>query len=195
MVLGGTMPVGSSRPRLDPLALPVRFTANDAGADQRQRHVELDRERVVLRREVRGIRMALRLPISAYRGVTLRLRAGGDGPPGDGLSDLLEVTLEHRDPGLSVPLYTAHDNDDVVAEWQLWARVLGAPLLIAELDGTLRTAFPQMGTLRVAAVAPRRRRRNAVRRRRPSILLRRRPGRMPATPVVMRGEREIIARS
>ncbi len=45
MVLGGAMPVGSSRHRLDPLALPVRFTANDAGADERKRQVELDCER------------------------------------------------------------------------------------------------------------------------------------------------------
>ena len=77
------------------------------------------------------------------------------------------MSLEHRDPGLSVPLYEALDNDDVVAEWQLWARVLGRPLLIAELDGTLREPFRQMGTLRVGAVAPRRRRRNAIKRRRP----------------------------
>ena len=45
MVLGGAKPCGSGRARLDPLALPVRFTANDAGADGRQRQVELDRDR------------------------------------------------------------------------------------------------------------------------------------------------------
>lgn len=189
MVSGGALPVGSSRPRLDPLALPVRFTANDAGADERQRQVELDRERVVLHRAVAGIRMAVKLPISAYLGVSLRLV-----PNGAGASDLLEVTLEHKDPGLSVSLYRACDNDDVVAEWQLWARVLGRKLLIAELDGTLREPFPQMGTLRLGAVAPRRRRRNAIKRRRPSILLRRRPGHTAARRIV-HCEREIIARS
>ena len=47
---GGGFSVGSSRVlRLDPLALPLRFTAADARADERVRHVELSRERVVLR--------------------------------------------------------------------------------------------------------------------------------------------------
>ena len=41
----------------------------------------------------------------------------------------------------------------------------------------------------------RRRRRTAIARRRPSRLLRRRPGKLPETPVVHRGEREIIARN
>ena len=70
------MPAGSSRAvRLDPLALPVRFAASDAGADERVRWVELDRERVVLRRAVRGIPMAIQLPVHAFLGVALRLVA------------------------------------------------------------------------------------------------------------------------
>ena len=190
MVLGGAMPVGSSRNRLDPLALPVRFTAIDARADERQRQVELDCERVVLHRSVRGMRMAVRLPMSAYRGVALRVVAAAPGS-----RDLISVSLEHNDPGLSVPLFAAHDNDDVVAEWLLWARVLGRPLLIAELDGTLREPFRQIGALPLGAVAPRRRRRNAIRKRRPSIFLRRRPGKASAPRVIHRDEREIIARS
>src|SRR5437667_12354541 len=73
---GGTMPAGSSRAvRLDPLALPVRFTASDAGADERARWVEPDRERVVLRRAVRGIPMAIKRPVNAFLGVALRLGA------------------------------------------------------------------------------------------------------------------------
>ncbi len=188
MVLGGAMPLGSSRLRLDPLALPLRFTANDAGADERQRQVELTRERVVVRRAVRGIRMAVKLPISAFLGVALRLVPSGT-------SDLIVVSLEHSDPALSVPLYAAPDGEDVVAEWQLWARVLGRPLLVADLDGRLRHPFRQIGTLRVAEVAPRRRRRNAIKKRRAMMPLRRRVSRMPGRPAVHRNEREIIARS
>ena len=45
-------PRSSCTARLDPLALPVRFTANDAVADERMRHIELHRERVILRRAV-----------------------------------------------------------------------------------------------------------------------------------------------
>jgi hypothetical protein len=188
MVLGGAMPVGSSRPRLDPLALPVRFTAKDAGADERLRQVELDRERVVLRRAVRGINMAVRLPVTAFLGVALRLV-----PSEQGAADLVTVSLEHRDAALSVPLFTAPDSDDAVAEWQLWARVLALPLLIGNLDGTLREPFARVGQVRVRPMAPRRRRRTALKARRPAILLRRRPGQCPALQAVHRGEREIIA--
>src|SRR5262245_65861288 len=103
MVLGGAMPVGSSRsPRLDPLALPVRFTANDAGADERTRDVELTRERVVLRRAVRGIRMAVNLPVTAFLGIALRL----DAVDGDA-TGFATVSLEHRDGALSAPVSLA----------------------------------------------------------------------------------------
>jgi len=190
MVLGGAMPVGSGRgERLDPLALPVRFTANDAGADERLRQVELDRERVVLRRAVRGIRMAINVPVTAFLGVALR-RVAGTGEA----SDLVTLSLEHRDRALSVPLYTAPDGNDAIAEWRLWGRVLGLPLLIANGDGTLREPFRRLGPIDLGTVAPRRRRRSAIKARRPSIPLRRRPARLPAQPLVHRGEREIIAR-
>ena len=49
-------PAGSGRvERLDPFALPLRFHDVDETADQRVRLVELHRERVVLRRTLRGI--------------------------------------------------------------------------------------------------------------------------------------------
>src|SRR5262245_27974942 len=191
MVLGGAMPVGSSRsPRLDPLALPVRFTANDAGADERMRDVELTRERVVLRRAVRGIRMAVNLPVTAFLGITLRLNADNEDAPGSAI-----VSLEHCDGALSVPLSCAADWRDVVAEWRLWGRVLGLPLLVRDLDGQLREPFARMGGVRLGRPSPRRRRKNAVRNRRPSILLRRRSTGLPLVPTVHRGEREIIARN
>ena len=185
------MPAGSSRVlRLDPLALPLRFTASDAGADERIRQVELDRERVVLRRAVRGIRMAVNVPVRAFLGVAVRMI------PADGeLPDRIAVSLEHRDPGLSVPLYSAPNNEDVIAEWQLWARIFGLPLLVADLDGALREPFRRIGAVRVGEPAPRRRRRNAIKARRPSFLVRRRAGRPDRMAVAYRGEREIIARN
>jgi hypothetical protein len=67
-------PAGSSRDeRLDPFALPLRFEATDHTADKRVRSVELHHERVVLRREFRGIKMALNLPVTAYLGVAIRM--------------------------------------------------------------------------------------------------------------------------
>jgi len=188
---GGALSVGSGRMlRLDPLALPLHFTAADARADERVRHVELSRERVVLHRAVRGIRMAVNVPVAAFLGVALRLIPSEAGGP-----NTVAVSLEHRDPALSVPLYSAEHTNDVVAEWQLWARVFGLPLLVADPAGALREPFRRVGGVRVGASTPRRRRRNVIRARRPAIFLRRRPGLVPELPVVHRGEREIIARS
>src|SRR5262249_12912681 len=116
MVLGGVTPVGSSRSeRLDPFALPVRFTALDAGADGRSRDVELTRERVVLRRAVRGMRMAVNLPVTAFLGIALRLVPAQAGAP-----ERATISLEHRDPGLSVPLFATSDWRDALAAWRPW---------------------------------------------------------------------------
>ncbi len=192
MSAGRAMPAGSSRRlRLDPCALPVRFATSDARADERLRLVDLDRERVVVHRAVRGIRMRVSAKVSEFLGVAIRVI-----PPGDGSDVAIAVTLEHRDQGLSVPLLVASDGDnDVAVEWQRWARVLGLPLLIADGGGAFRDAFERIGAVRVRAAVPRRRPRALLRRRRPSILLRRKPGRSPAAPRIHRGEREIIARS
>src|SRR5579871_6851838 len=123
---GGAAPAGSSRVlRLDPSTLPIRFAMSDAGADGRQRIVDLHHMGVVLHRAVRGMRMAVNLPISAFLGIAIRVPA-----PQSGDNGTISITLEHRDPDLSVPLMIAHDSDDVMAEWQTWARTLDVPLLL-----------------------------------------------------------------
>ena len=189
--MGVDRPLGSSRAlRLDPYALPVRYAARDSGADGQVRDIELDRERVVLRRAVRGIRMKVGVPVNDFRGVSMRTL-----PPESDEPAAVAVMLEHRDNGLSVPLFVAAEGDDAVAQWKCWARVLGVPLLVEESDGSLREPFRRIGRIGVGKPAPRRRRRGAIKRRRPSILLRRKPGRRAAEPTVHRGEREIIART
>jgi hypothetical protein len=181
---------GSSRTaRLDPLALPVRFTASDAVADESVRHVELHRERVILRRAVQGMRIALNVPVQAFLGVSIRLTPEQNGAPAG-----IGVFLEHRDPALSIELYAAQDSDDVVAEWQLWSRVLGVPCLVAGSDGALASPFPMLGAVRFKPPAQRRRRRSPLSKRRPRFLARRRSGVMRHAPLVHR-EREIIARN
>ncbi len=192
MSTGRALPAGSSRAlRLDPCALPVRFATSDARADERLRLVDLDRERVVVHRAVRGIRMRLSLKVSEFLGVAIRVIPSDESQDG-----ATAVMLEHRDPGLSVPLLVATDGgDDAVAEWQRWARVLGLPLLIPDGEGTFCEPFERIGAVRVRAAVPRRRPRALLRRRRPSILGRRKPGRQSALAQVHRGEREIIARS
>jgi Family of unknown function (DUF6101) len=187
----GRIAAGSSRSaRLDPFCLPVRFEAADEAADERLRVIDLHRERVVVRRSVRGMRIALNLPVSAFRGVAIRLTGKADEPPTS-----IAVVLEHGDPALSLPLFSASESDDIVAEWQSWGRVLGLPLLVAERDGSLREPFARLGAVRIEAPTWRRRRRSAIARRRPSALLRRRAGALSKTPTTYSGEREIIARN
>lgn len=160
---------GSSRlARLDPHSLPISFETRDARADGGTRHVEIAHDRVVLRRSIRGMRMALNIQISEFLGVALRMI---DGTP--------TLILKHRDPSLSVPL---GDGEDAASGSALqdWSQTLALPQL--EADGTHEPAL-------------RRRRRNAIKSRRPSILMRRRAGRDLAAMDVHHGEREIIARN
>ncbi len=187
----GRIAAGSSRTgRLDPFSLPARFEAADEAADERLRVVDLHRERVVVRRSVRGMRMALNLPIAGFRGVAIRLIGNPQEPP-----SAIWIVLEHGDPALSLPLFSSNANDEIVVEWQSWGRVLGLPLLVAEGDGTLREPFARLGAIRVEAPTWRRRRRSAIARRRPSIRLRRRAAKLSDPAAVYRGEREIIARN
>ena len=165
---GGINPAGSSRAlRLDPLSLPVSFDAQDVRADGGVRRIELHRERVVLRRAVQGMRMAINVRVSDFRGVALR-----------GIDDAQMLVLVHRDPSLTIPLGVSSDRDEISAAWQTWSDIF---------------ALPQLPEDEAREPAPRRRRRNAIRSRRPKFLVRRRGG-GPLDPAnVHRGEREIIA--
>jgi len=154
--------------RLDPLSLPLRFDTHDTRADDGVRHVELHRERVVLRRAVQGMRMAVNISVSDFRGIALRETG-----------DAQMLVLVHRDPSLNIPLCTGTDRDEVAAAWQLWSDIF---------------ALPQLDDGETSEPAPRRSRRNAIRGRRPKFLLRRRLGEAANEANIHRGEREIIAR-
>lgn len=167
--------------RLDPHSLPVRFDAQDMRADGGIRHIEVSRERVVVRRAVRGIAMVLRLDIRDYLGVGLR--CGAD-------ADAIIVALEHRDPSLCVPLSVCDRSEDAASAWQTWATTLSLPRLVPDAAASL-----QPTGARKKDPAPRRRRRNAVKWRRPRQLMRRKTGAPLVTMAVHAGEREIIARN
>jgi len=174
---------GSGRAlRLDPFGLPVRFSASDAAADGRVRDVELHRERVVLRRSLHGMRMALNMPVAAFDGITLLLAPGEAGA-----GDSLAVVLKHKDPVLTLPLFLTSEPEEALNEWQAWSQVLGLPLLLPK-----RNPASRLGMKRPR---PRRRRRSGLKSRRPSILFRRKPGKITDATPVHRGEREIIARN
>lgn len=182
---------GSGRTlRLDPFGLPVRFSASDAAADGRVRDVELHRERVVVRRSLRGMRMALNMPVAAFAGISMRLVSGEDGA-----QDALEVVLEHSDPSLTLPLFLTSQADEALAEWRAWSEVLGVPLLLAEQGRGVGAANARLGEIHIERPRPRRWRRSALKNRRPSILLRRGSGKVTTRTPVHRGEREIIARN
>jgi hypothetical protein len=163
----GVAPAGSGRNlRLDPLSLPVRFDAHDPRADGYTRQIELHRERVVLRRAVRGMQMAINVRVSDFIGIALR-----------GHDDARSVVLVHRDPSLSVPLLVSADAEELAEAWSIWSELFALP----QLDEGVRKP------------APRRRRCNAIRARRPKFLMRRRVAMSRELPV-HHGEREIIAR-
>jgi len=164
----GVNPAGSGRNlRLDPLSLPVRFDAHDPRADGYTRQIELHRERVVLRRAVHGMRMALNVRVSDFLGVALRPS-----------SDAQTIILVHRDPSLSIPLCVSADSEEMSDALTMWSETFALP----QLDEGKRDP------------APRRRRRNAIRDRRPKFLMRRRTAMARELPV-HRTEREIIARN
>ena len=166
---GGSNPAGSSRAiRLDPHSLPVSFEAHDQRADGSVRHIELHRERVILRRAVSGMRMAVNVRVSDFLGVAVR-----------GLDDARMLVLAHRDPALSIPLCVSSDRVEIDTAWQMWSAIFALPQLPEEIK---------------REPALRRRRHNAVRARRPKFLVRRRPGGLLGHAGKYRGEREIIAR-
>ncbi|MDF2996376.1 MAG: hypothetical protein K0R27_2013 [Xanthobacteraceae bacterium] len=167
-------------------AWPVRFHDRDDGTDAGLRAVELHPDHIVLRRRVAGIPMKLSLRVSAWQGVAVRLLD----EEGEGVA----LVLAHADPSLEILLYSAPTPDDVVAEWRGWSALLGLPMLVTRLDGTIEAAYPMLGRLIVARTIPRRRRRGALKHRRPTIFMRRAATRPGKTNVVYRGESEISAR-
>jgi len=166
----GINPAGASRAlRLDPLSLPQSFDAQGIRADGGVRQIEIHRERIVLRRAVHGIRMAVNVRVSDFIGVALR-----------GLDDESQMlVLLHRDPSLTIPLGVSSDRDEIASAWQMWSDVF---------------ALPQLPEERKREPAARRRRHNAIRARRPRFLVRRRAGDPLGELSNHRGEREIIAR-
>jgi uncharacterized protein DUF6101 len=166
----GINPAGSSRVlRLDPLSLPQSFDAQDLRADGGVRNVEIHRERVVLRRAVKGMRMSVNVRVSDFLGIALR-----------GLDDEAQMlVLAHRDPSLTIPLCVSSDRAEIVSAWQMWSDIFGLPQLPEDKN---------------SEPAQRRRRHNAIRARRPKFLVRRRAGATLGELSLHRGEREIIAR-
>lgn len=170
--VGGVQPVGSScMLQLDPHSLPVSFEARDGRADGGVRRIEINRERIVVRRAVGGIRMAVNLRVSEFLGIACRET-----------NDAQALVLVHRDPSLSVPLLVSSDDAQIEHRWQMWSDLFALPQIEEEGEATREPA-------------QRRRRRNVIKDRRPKFLVRRKAGHTSAEPTIHRDEREIIART
>ena len=165
----GINPAGSSRvTRLDPLSLPLSFQTHDTRADGGVRRIELHRERVVLHRAIKGMRMAINVRVRDFLGVARR-----------GLDDAQALVLVHRDPSLNIPLCVSSDSEEIASAWTAWSDIFALPQLLEEIP---------------CEPATRRRRHNAIRARRPKFLVRRRAGDLLNPANIHAGEREIIAR-
>src|SRR5579863_5396757 len=176
---------GEQRPAPLPGAFePRRLVVNDPRADGRRREITLARGRVEIQRSVAGVRMNISLAASAYRGVVLRLR--------DATNERFayEVELAHQDPDLCVTLLEAEDDDEVQAEWRLWARYLGLPTLVEREEGRAEPDAARLGEITIGDRKPRRRG-GAMARRRARFLTRRKVGR-GATGLSLAGSREIF---
>jgi uncharacterized protein DUF6101 len=165
----GSNPAGSSRAlRLDPLSLPISFNAHDTRADGGVRSIELHRERVVVRRALHGMRMAVNVRMRDFLGVALR-----------GIDNAQMLVLVHRDPSLTIPLCVSSDPEEIASAWQMWSDIFALPLLPED---------------KAREPAARRRRHNVIRTRRPKFLVRRRRGDLLNPANIHQGEREIVAR-
>ena len=102
-----------------------------------------------MRRSLRGMRMALNMPVAAFDGISLWLVPGEVDE-----EDALAVVLKHRDPTLTFRLFVASRADEALAEWRAWSEVLGVPLLLAERRGSSTAARATRPTSDRASASP-----------------------------------------
>lgn len=184
--MAGGASAGSSRAfRLDPFALPIRYSAVIGGERDGHASILLDeRQATVSWGRHSGRRTIVTLPLSAYEGVAVRIETA---PSAGSIRGVVE--LMHGDPALSLPLVIADEPDDISADWQAWGRVLNLPLLLVSHDGRVVNA----GRVdRLDIHPPKARRRHSYfADRRPRFLTRRKTGRL-GKPEILKA-REIIA--
>ena len=192
MVLGGAMPVGSSRnQRLDPLALPVRFTAMRCRGG---------RAAAPGRTRPRACGAATRGPRHAHG-----RQPSGHGVPGrraaaGAVRGRCRPTSSPSRSSIAIPPCRCRCSPHPTATtwWPNGSCGRACSSCRCSLPSSMERCARH--SVRSAACAlrqpaPRRRRRNAVKARRPSILMRRQPKRLAGSTAVHRGEREIIARN
>lgn len=88
--------------------------------------------------------------IDSFEGVVISVSDAGDN------GFLYNVNLVHEVLDLTIPLYSSFEEDDILARWQDWARVLGLPVLVEEPDGTYSHPFHLLGKLACNTPKPQR---------------------------------------
>lgn len=171
------------KPAFQTLEAPRSAAAyRDPRADGGERDVTLTPLQVTIGRRLRGVRMKIRVPTQAYRGLVLELKAC------DARRLCYTITLRHADSDLDVTLHETFDESEALAMWRGWAKHLDVKLFVARPDGRMQRfaghASGQPRGRRAESVATRRSRGRFQRRRRVG-------GQMTETPSY-KGEREII---
>lgn len=174
--------------RLDPLILPVRYSATLGGDNNRiEATITLDREQAIIQQLLPEAEpLTIQIPLSAFDGVAVRMKPAGH-------CGELEIILElaHPNPALSLPLMIADEPADVATDWQVWGKTFGLPLLIIGQDGEILDVIDQ-ANLHFQLPPKPRRRHSFFANRRPRFLTRRKIGHADGVQL-LRG-REIIAR-
>lgn len=155
----------------------------DPRADGGERDVTLTPGEVTIGRRLRGVRMKIRVPIQAYRGIVLELQTVASGRL------CYTVTLRHADGDLDVALHETFEEPEAVAMWRAWAKHLSVPLFLARPDGQLQRFAPQSH----CEPCGRRAQGVATKRSRGRFQRRRRVGGQIADAPSHKGEREIIS--
>jgi hypothetical protein len=143
-------------------------------------------ERVVIlhRMSRAGAPMRLAVPLDHYKGISADICYTMNGLQ-------CHIILAHENRDYEITLFSAQDDENILAEWNAFARRLELPLMIRSEHGDA-LARPQFGSLQTNGVSPRRARHMFLIRR-PRFLRRRSSGKLSAALSVYK-EREIIAR-
>ncbi len=127
-------------------------------------------------------------PIHSYAGVMVEINATG--APG---AVVARLVLKHTDPQLSVVIAETCQPEQLATSWPSWASALSLPMLVCDTGGSVKPI--EAYSVRPGGVPHPRRKLALLTGRRPRFLVRRRCGGSPEDRPVIRGEREIIARS
>ncbi len=132
--------------------------------------IRIDRDKVLIRRELGGLPLTLTVPLSSYSGIGARATVNEISNESE-----YQVTLLHRDHALSIPLYSSTDLELTADYWEAWSNVLTLPLLMIDSDGTSRLARRRLSTCSKGEALPRRKLR-ALTGRPPRFLVSRKTG-------------------